>query len=194
MFAHNPRIKTNKHTYKQTNSKNTFQHYFESNLKAVSLSAPSAIKLFSYFQHIYSYATAQLSMYFVLMWSIFAWVYQALFLYYLVHFACFLGAILDKPEPPPTFMKPRTMSTSSGKKWITQLQSSWWCLLKLQWNWSSNIFSFVLWCTFDVLFCIVMYIENVGQGHCSVHNLLIGRREIWMWICSHLYERVVFKY
>jgi len=49
------------------------------------------------------------------------------FLCYLVHFACFLGAILDKPEPPPTFMKPRTMSTSSGKTGITQLHliSSW---------------------------------------------------------------------
>uniref|UniRef100_A0A667ZE81 Capping protein regulator and myosin 1 linker 2 n=1 Tax=Myripristis murdjan TaxID=586833 RepID=A0A667ZE81_9TELE len=31
------------------------------------------------------------------------------------------GAILDKPEPPPTFMKPRTMSTSSGTHHPPQL-------------------------------------------------------------------------
>ncbi|XP_010780296.1 cell wall protein RTB1-like, partial [Notothenia coriiceps] len=32
------------------------------------------------------------------------------------------GAILDKPVPPPTYMKPRTMSTSSG---IKKLASPW---------------------------------------------------------------------
>uniref|UniRef100_A0A671M090 F-actin-uncapping protein RLTPR-like n=1 Tax=Sinocyclocheilus anshuiensis TaxID=1608454 RepID=A0A671M090_9TELE len=34
------------------------------------------------------------------------------------------GAILDKPEPPPTFMKPRTMSTSSDTRRPTRVTQS----------------------------------------------------------------------
>ncbi|XP_050991272.1 capping protein, Arp2/3 and myosin-I linker protein 2 isoform X3 [Labeo rohita] len=34
------------------------------------------------------------------------------------------GAILDKPEPPPTFMKPRTMSTSSDTRRPTRVPQS----------------------------------------------------------------------
>lgn len=44
---------------------------------------------------------------------------------FIIYCVCPAGTILDKPEPPPTYMKPRTMSTSSGINIIYT------CLLKI---------------------------------------------------------------